>query len=453
MSSTTRVAQPLRKKRFGSDTAGHWARNLRLRVGRDRGGRWVWLNTGIPAAGAKAVLLALCNYVDEIGQCWPSIETLADDTDQSAASARRRLADLEAIGVLSRFARIRDENGAIHVSPIARGVGEHDDVARGRQTSDLIRLNFGISQGEIDEALFERVTDDDDGDDGDDGEPISPTNLQGLTEEISPTNLQGQGYHSCDPQNPEPPSEPSPQAPQEGGCEASRFEEFRKIWEGDGVPIARPSLVKPPLRSLSEDEVRRLLRAAKGYLHHRSREKKPGAKLSAQNFIREIDAWPGWEKLAPPEPVARTAWPRGSDAYRAGAAMRMLAFGAPVREDVWSGPAEIPPRYLALARFADPDGRVDRSGWIALDATAHVEQIAAWRHFVRDCVGRWIELEQVPVIDPETGQPKVNIQTWNGKELRFPVKREVLRVPFDWPPRKDGSISQGHSPPEETSAA
>jgi hypothetical protein len=43
------------------------------------------------AARRKLLLLALANYADETGVCWPSQETLARDTEQSVDTVQRQL--------------------------------------------------------------------------------------------------------------------------------------------------------------------------------------------------------------------------------------------------------------------------------------------------------------------------------------------------------------------------
>ena len=56
--------------------------------------------------GAKCVLLALANYANELGVCWPSQQRLAEETDQSVDLVQRRLKDLdEVVGLISRQER------------------------------------------------------------------------------------------------------------------------------------------------------------------------------------------------------------------------------------------------------------------------------------------------------------------------------------------------------------
>lgn len=62
------------------------------------------------SSGAKLVLLALANYADEQGRCWPSYRTLADVTEMSADSISRHVATLESRSLCAREARF-DDNG------------------------------------------------------------------------------------------------------------------------------------------------------------------------------------------------------------------------------------------------------------------------------------------------------------------------------------------------------
>jgi DNA-binding MarR family transcriptional regulator len=59
--------------------------------------------TGSPTL--KVTLLAVANYADEEGKCWPSQERLALDTDLSERSVRDALKRLQEMGYLSREAR------------------------------------------------------------------------------------------------------------------------------------------------------------------------------------------------------------------------------------------------------------------------------------------------------------------------------------------------------------
>lgn len=77
------------------------------------------LQTG--SATMKAVLVAVANYADEEGVCWPSQEQLSADTELSRHTIMRAMDALEELGLLSRERRHRGD---------------------GSRTSDLIMLDL-----------------------------------------------------------------------------------------------------------------------------------------------------------------------------------------------------------------------------------------------------------------------------------------------------------------------
>jgi DNA-binding transcriptional regulator YhcF (GntR family) len=77
------------------------------------------IKTGSPTV--KAVLLAVANYADEEGICWPSQDQLAEDTELSRHSIMRAIEQLEEMDLLTRERRHRKD---------------------GSRTSDLIMLDL-----------------------------------------------------------------------------------------------------------------------------------------------------------------------------------------------------------------------------------------------------------------------------------------------------------------------
>ena len=76
------------------------------------------------SATVKSVLLAVANYADEEGVCWPSHKQLCEDTELSRNSIIRALDQLQDMGLLTREGRYRND---------------------GSRTSDLIMLDLGAS--------------------------------------------------------------------------------------------------------------------------------------------------------------------------------------------------------------------------------------------------------------------------------------------------------------------
>lgn len=111
MTSPSEAARRRGRERIGADAARVWARELVL---------------GNPYA--KAILLALANYMNEDGAAWPGTTTIARDTDISEETVVKRLRWLEQIGAIAIFKRWRDENGRVNYE------------ARGKATSSEIRF-------------------------------------------------------------------------------------------------------------------------------------------------------------------------------------------------------------------------------------------------------------------------------------------------------------------------
>jgi hypothetical protein len=106
--------QKRRPRRIAADEAHAWARNLRL---------------GNPLA--KLVLCMLALYVNGEGECFVSINQLADDTELDRKTVMARLGWLEKSGLVRRHMQWCDASGV------------RNSEGRGRRTSDLIVLCIG----------------------------------------------------------------------------------------------------------------------------------------------------------------------------------------------------------------------------------------------------------------------------------------------------------------------
>jgi hypothetical protein len=95
----------------------------------------------IMPSGRKFVAIALANYADENGACFPSVQTLSRWTSQGEKTVRRHLDDLETEGFLTRE-RVRREDGTLGVyrfvlqrpflpeAKLASGQNVHQPVAK-----------------------------------------------------------------------------------------------------------------------------------------------------------------------------------------------------------------------------------------------------------------------------------------------------------------------------------
>ena len=83
------------------------------------------VKTGDPSA--KIVLLALANYADEKGRCWPAQSTISIQTEQSIDTVQRRLKDLETGGFLVRRERqqqLGKKGGLYYYYLLIPGIGD-----------------------------------------------------------------------------------------------------------------------------------------------------------------------------------------------------------------------------------------------------------------------------------------------------------------------------------------
>jgi hypothetical protein len=418
-----------RKRRIAADEAHSWARNLRLRN-----------------PYAKLVLGMLTLYVDHAGSCFVGIETLAEDTELSSDTVRKRLAWLEQIGAIARFPQWLDANG------------RRNGDGRGKRTSDEIRLLLDGDPDLIEAKALGDVA----AETGD----ASPSHQQGLNREpgeASPAVALGQPSHCSEGLISEPEPEDSPQAPLRGvepsplaeqesepdhTAPVEGWEEFKTAFEADAVPILRVSIAKGLFAALTPDERRLVTKAAHGLILHRRRERKPGAKPSAQTFIREIEAWPGWAKLAPADETPASFVPEGSREHRALRVLDLILDRASpqCRFDVARGCAGFLRKspvtaddLIALAEFADKP----TDQWCIVEERS--QPFGAWCERIEKWMGKRPDARVIL-----TGELYETTDA-HGRPMTASRRKVGLRVPCVFPPRKDGTIATG--PPQSSSAA
>jgi len=464
---------PNRKRRGGADTASAWAKGLRFRYGREVEDKWHFIRTGFPANSAKSVLLAICNYVDENGHAWPSIERLADDIDLSWDATAKRLADLEWLGVIARYKCWLDEHGV------------RNREGRGRPTSWEIVLLFDVTQEAIDAKLATKTSNTEGEIEAAEGseietphaaaegsrpetpampaETVAAPPIEGSEIETPPGSQlsDGSGVSDRDPQG-SLPSDPNPhlnpqeslpkgspdvsiapiasvEAPQAGKQEANTagepvptLEAFKAAHPAQASTY--PDQVAAKFAGLSDADRRLIVEAARGYgVWCRRHERTP------KDPVRFFDPalWKEFAPLAPKpappkrEPVFVPAGNEASEAHRAWC--RLVGRPFPEARPNWEHGgvegrffySEFPP----LGRGIDPDG-----DWpIVEPGTANW---AAWQQWLVANLGRGIEPDLI-----STGE---TFQTRNGsgKPIELPRRIRGWRFPAPWPPRKDGTFAQ-----------
>jgi hypothetical protein len=456
----------LQPKRRGTDAASAWARALRLRLFDERGdGKARIINTGIPAKDVKHLLLTIAQYVDHEGRCFPSFQTLADDTEMSWDSIKRRLADLEYLNLIARFRRWRDENGDIN------------EVGRGRETSGEIRLLFDTSQEEIDALLWARQQ----GGDGKHQEPDEEASAPpadddprvGCANSPPQTDVAGcapvptRGAQSSTPLNPlnpslnqEPPAPKGGLTPNDGRLEGSpppsperqaAKDRFKATYPRGSM---RPEQFDARWSALTDAEIAAAQRAADGLAAEHRRNPKL-AVLDPAKFIGSPALWADWSRYAP----AATAGDAGlvatefviavgSEAWQALCVLhRIVGFDQPRPRALRDGSEGLVTRWspeslLPLARHAASDPAT----WLLVrkhmpdQPDKQTPQFVAWAKRIQEWTGRYPDGNRVWI--DEAGRPvataaEAHQRTISGRQISDCATG--LRVPSEWPPAKGGS--------------
>jgi hypothetical protein len=392
MNLPPQAIRPRRPRRIAADEAHAWARNLRL---------------GNPYA--KLVLCMLTLYVDGDGGCFVSINQLAEDCEFGAETIRRRLAWLESIGVVVRMPQWIDEHGRRNAD------------AKGRRTSDLIRLLIDADLDAI-EAKVGPI-----GRDGDDDHVADPPTVTGghgegvtdLPPRLPPplTPSLRRGPESSEPEPEEKKDSPLPPKGGEMQDDDDGWKEFEDAWQ---EPILRQSIARQVWGALLKHERDLACRAARGYVIWRKRQPKPPNVMNAHTFLRETDAHPKFAAiLGEPDKSLALIDAEIPD----GQALTALYEIARTRPFVSAGKIAVrggvTPQLQAMA-WVPPRGE-----WLWI---AERNQIGSWREFVdRFVMG---------------ARPEMLLER-NGSKGIF--------APWPWPPRRDGSLCTG--PPDPETAA
>lgn len=439
MTLTSPNTRKPRPRRIAADDAHSWARNLRL---------------GNPYG--KLVLCMLTLYVDSAGHCFVGIETLAEDTELSIDTVRRRLAWLETVGAIARFPQWLDASGC------------RNSDGKGKRTTDIIRLLLSADDDEIERRARgenEATPQPEQSGTADDADNLALAASLGQHNKnirnwpsVSPTPALAQPSHCgevLESSNLEPESRDSPQAPlrgdvsvQDQGEEEKQipgWDTFKTEYESDGDPIVRVSLAKQLLAALTADEVVRCTKAVRGLIAWRRAQKKPPSKPSAQTFIREIEAWASWIKHAPPDPPSpKPKHAIGADTpqFAALALCRAIARFAPFRPEtnVYTYAGDIPAgaeNLAGLVRFRGESKEPDRSDWTLERKDS--KRYVAWCQRVKEWLGVWPEPHRYWLDAQGFIVPTVRDAEGYGEPGKLPRSLDGLLLPRTengWPPPK-----------------
>lgn len=404
----------------------------------------------LDSLSAKFTLMTIGSYADTDGVCFPSLTRLAGDTVQSKDSVRRRVRELEQLGLVQRLARWASPDGRIVVTKIADDQKRPDGY---RQTSDELRLMLDVSPAELRRRLTElhperpppAIETDDEA--ADEAPATSP--LPGG----EGSNLPGGGWHSsampgvaepCDPlkQNSKSSAEETPKSPAGAGdvieaapaaagsdppspitdvrpwLHADSWQRFEDAWR---EPILHQQLCRQLWGGLSDEDRGFLIgKVAPGYVAWRKAQRTPPTVCNAQKLLREREAWNSYARFAPDSAAAA---PKQSlvfaeiNSLEGRAWYALIEIGSQTHDRAealgafgYMVPAELPPAVALLAGV-----KTRAKEWPLYPIGSG--ECAAWRQFVVKHLGKSPRLRR-----DESGT-------------------EGIRAPWRWPPRKDGSRS------------
>jgi hypothetical protein len=429
------------RERIGSDDARVWARELRLRN-----------------PYAKSVLMAIANYMNEDGTAFPGLATIARDTDISEDVVSKRLRWLEEIGAIALFKCWRDD------------AGRRNYEGRGKPTSSEIRFLFDADIEEIEaraassagdrplrgaarRSHHDRGSDDHAADEAQ--EPLSDSG----DSTFSTRHGRGNGEDSQHPSStlvaPEqhPPAagtkpppgavridssereeELQPQTPSQSegafGREAlpDRLEEFAEAYP---IPISHFDKARTVWLGLTEAERKDAITGAKGYaslcrsqpkravedahrwLRNRNWQGYIAAGVKAEQAAQWVTITEGSEEWAAWEIYYRCC------GRRSGIPDFQIGGHAPERS------ARVLGQWPPVGRSIPPDAE-----W-----RTHLEGSGQFAAALR-------KLREMP-----------NAPITFGQKIEGSRYVKTLTVPFDWPPRKDGTFSPSEDDPPGENAA
>ena len=412
------------RERLGADRARSWARELRLRN-----------------PFAKAILMAVANYMNEDGTAWPGIGTLSHDTDISEDVVSKRLRWLEQIGAIALSKVWVDEYGV------------RNTEGRGKPTSSEIRFLFAADLDAIEAAAQQGMADrplrgaarkaheesEQSEHDDADAADVSTRPQRVLDETESETSTETVSYQVAPDQHPPPAGtkpppaaalssfsekEVNPPAPLAGGSaseaappEEDQMADFREAWCD---PITDYPKALAVWLSLSPEEQQAAITGARGYRGYVESERVKGRPRPMKDAHRWLAGkmWTGYIDAGKKaiEIAARVEIKEGSDEWQAWTVYCWCCGGSSiaskfiVRETSAGRIVTVPRRWPPVGAGID----VPREQWVkVIEGTG---QYAAWLRVLHELPNASVAVPETTIVD--------------GKS------RYVLKVPFEWPPSK-----------------
>lgn len=374
---------------------------------------------------AKSLLRGIADYADENGKAWPSHARLAADCEMSESTVKRRIAQLEELGLLVTFRCWIDDHG------------RRNHERTGRETSRDIVLSLKVTR--------EHPTDYDAGDDDAGSADSTPsTDNEGVLS--APHGVPGEhpgGSHVNTPNEPSLNRKNSPQAPQAGGGvilegEAKRrFDWFFTNCIGYRTQQATQQRAMDLFAAL--DDAEQIACAAASPAHAAELTKLKKKSLDAWKLIRDR-YWVGYPEARMPEPKPEPIWISDATDLDALRKLALITGGTPPKLGTHPDHAGI--GVMRLAPITDDLRSLaavtteDLCDWEVVEPDTR--EFKAWRQRIHDWTGLWLEARLVM-------RHGTHMLTMLPGQAPREVKNRAngIPVPWRWPPKKDGQVYDG----------
>jgi len=394
---------------------------------------------------AKFTLMMIGSYAGTDGACFPSLNRLAEDTLQSVQTVRRRIRELEQLGLLVRLTRwTSSDGGVVLVQPAIA-----DRPAGCRQSSDELRLLLQVKPEELAAKIatlgdMKESPDQGDGDGaGDSGEGIklepSPPDSQTIPSPSQAADSPGVSPGSNPLKRlletslespPCPPASTGGNSMDEGLRKEGedRFAIVEPLWPGPITNAERSIVI---LGALTAQEWADCQIGIKGYrasiLTLRDNGKDPEIR-DFRNWARNRQ-WAGYLTKGREAEALGQRIAVDADSVEGRAWHAVHAVGR-IEPKEFGGkyllPGPLSPQVLAFAS-APPNAE-----WVFVPE-AQRQQTGAWNSFLRKVLAG----KALPEL--------VTDRTWRGAER---IAARGFLAPWAWPPRVDGTLTTG--PPDDS---
>lgn len=408
---------------------------------------------------ARAAILAIANYANDMYFCWALQQSLAAESEQSPDSIGRRIGEFVASGEirrvkLKRFGRRTHDFLILRPSPYFEAAIEEIEpfIPRG---CEIMLDNAAADCGSVEDEETAAAPPE--------PPPDAAADCGSVQGTENDTTLPQPAAHATalvrvhepilepleNPLKSPLPHEGQPSEKESGSAkeEKPNDPDFDKRLASLQSTYPEPSnyagAVRVTCGSFNAAQWALALRGAQGARAVRAKNPRKQL-LDLSKFVRDPAQWAEYARFAPPPPPEFEVLEPGSLAWRVCALMREIV-GVRTEANAVLRVLIPMPDPAQMAQALD----LDRSLWRIVDDGS--KSFMAWGALIKRWSGRWPEAQRVYVDNDGNPVPRelaatvpMNIP---GRPPEFvPKWKRGLAVPWPWPPRKDGTLAREGPP-------